>query len=152
MTAPENAAIRIIVERAVKILQKVIISRKEAEEKERLAIKSEAVPEESNPNVMKTEQGSDELFKENSTQVPVDLPSPQKKEDEIANQPSVETSTTNRDSGNDKNKNSLDVLTYCKLGHLHLLLEEYDEGMNIHILRIVKKALKMTTFLSNFVI
>lgn len=132
MTAPENAAIRIIVERAVKILQKVIISRREEEQSEKLAIKSEDVPEESNPHVMKTEQGSDELFQENSTQVPVDLPSPQKKEEESANQTSVETSTTNRDVGNDKNKISVDVLTYCKLGHLHLLLEEYDEGMYIY--------------------
>ncbi|XP_014102634.2 histone demethylase UTY isoform X1 [Bactrocera oleae] len=129
LTAPENAAIRIIVERAVKILQKVIISRREEEQSEKLAIKSEDVPEESNPHVMKTEQGSDELFQENSTQVPVDLPSPQKKEEESANQTSVETSTTNRDAGNDKNKISVDVLTYCKLGHLHLLLEEYDEAL-----------------------
>ncbi|XP_004522757.1 lysine-specific demethylase 6A isoform X1 [Ceratitis capitata] len=127
LTAPENAPIRIIVERAVKILQNIIISAKENEEGDKTVIKSEDVPENTNSHVMKTEQGIDELLQENSTQVPVDFPSKKRKEEETANQKSEESVTT-QESG-DNNKLRVDDMTYCKLGHLHLLLEEYDEAL-----------------------
>ncbi|XP_017470513.1 PREDICTED: lysine-specific demethylase 6A isoform X1 [Rhagoletis zephyria] len=128
LTAPENAPIRIIVERAVKILQHVIISTKE-EQSANIAIKSEDVPQESNLHVIETEQGIDGVSKENSTQVPADFPSSKRKEEETPNQNSVGTSATTPKHDGNKNKTSVDFMTYCKLGHLHLLLEEYDEAL-----------------------
>ncbi|CAD6997851.1 unnamed protein product [Ceratitis capitata] len=139
LTAPENAPIRIIVERAVKILQNIIISAKENEEGDKTVIKSEDVPENTNSHVMKTEQGIDELLQENSTQVPVDFPSKKRKEEETANQKSEESVTT-QESG-DNNKLRVDDMTYCKLGHLHLLLEEYDEDLKLQRLQLIKNTI-----------
>ena len=31
----------------------------------------------------------------------------------------------------------IDIHTYCKLGHLHLLLEEYDNGWYLHSFNII---------------
>jgi hypothetical protein len=44
------------------------------------------------------------------------------------------------DSANEK-KIVIEPKTYCKLGHFHLLLEDYEKGELIYLIKIIKKLL-----------
>ncbi|XP_037958466.1 histone demethylase UTY-like, partial [Teleopsis dalmanni] len=161
LSLPENSHVRTLIQRAVKILQGIILTARHREEEKKVrAEKSETIhidpTEASSPKVeIKIELLDEDSKKENITgsgsataTALTETEQDVKKEQEDKEVEEINKNNILNENGTEEEL-SVDPKTYCKLGHLHILLEEYDEALSAYqkYFELYPKNWKDTNFL-----